>query len=114
MSDLDLADVLRIADEMAAAIDLLAHDAHPTYANTAGWRGGIGGSMLTTGCSVIDPPPGAEWTQYDLPTGPMREWIRLRPQIDLAGIKSRLTSEWMAQLFGPRATGVTEGGEPRG
>lgn len=45
---------------LLAALYVSAYAMHPVYPNTAGWRGGIGGSMITQGCSHIDPPHGNE------------------------------------------------------
>ncbi|AMS02626.1 hypothetical protein BJD55_gp140 [Gordonia phage Yvonnetastic] len=71
----EVAKLRRHADRLALTLDLVLHDAHPVYANTSGWRGGIGGSALTPGCSIIDPPPDSDWTQYDLPSKPLREYL---------------------------------------
>lgn len=41
---------------------MLWGDAHPVYASTAKWRGGIGGQGFTAHCSINEgPPPGQEW-----------------------------------------------------
>lgn len=85
------------ADRLAATVVLLAYDAHPIYPNTSRWGGGIGGQAMTQGCSIIDPPPGEDWTQYDLPTGPARDWINQR-DMDLEAVKRRLKDEWLAEL----------------
>lgn len=98
---LGLTDLLRVADECAVAVVLLAEDAHPAYGNTAGWRGGIGGQAVSFGCSIIDPPPGAEWTQYALPTGPAREWFALRGWVDHVAIGDTLKKRWLDEI-GPR------------
>ena len=98
---LGLTDLLRVADECAVAVVLLAEDAHPAYGNTAGWRGGIGGQAVSFGCSIIDPPPGAEWTQYALPTGPAREWFARRGWVDHIAIGNTLKQRWLDEI-GPR------------
>lgn len=98
---LGLTDLLRVADECAVAVVLLAEDAHPAYGNTAGWRGGIGGQAVSFGCSIIDPPPGAEWTQYALPTGPAREWFARRGWVDRIAIGNTLKQRWLDEI-GPR------------
>lgn len=98
---LGLTDLLRVADECAVAVVLLAEDAHPAYGNTAGWRGGIGGQAVSLGCSIIDPPPGAEWTQYALPTGPAREWFARRVWVDHIAIGDTLKQRWLDEI-GPR------------
>jgi hypothetical protein len=86
-----------VADRLAATVLLLAHDAHPTYGNTAGWRGGIGGAAMTTGCSIIDPPPGSDWTQFDLPTAPVRAWLS-EHAFDIDAVKDELKAEWLESL----------------
>lgn len=88
------------ADRLAAALALALHDAHPVYPSTAGWRGGIGGQALTTGCSIVDPPPDALWTQYDLLSTPLREWIEQHPEFDLHAAKDALREELLAQVRG--------------
>lgn len=45
----------------AAALKLSIVDAHPIYGSTATWHGGVGGQMLTQGCSFSDTPPTEEW-----------------------------------------------------
>lgn len=49
------------ARRLAAALHMALFDAHPAYGSTAGWRGGTGGQMVTTGCSVTDPPPAQQF-----------------------------------------------------
>lgn len=93
MDKLEYEDLLEIANRLAVSVLLLAHDAHPIYSNTAGWRGGIAGSAITGGCSIIDPPPDAEWTQYDLPTSEARKWLQKHP-IDIDKYKEDLIKEW--------------------
>ena len=83
---------------MAAALMLMLYDAHPTYSSTAGWRGGIGGQAITTGCNLIDPPPGGEWACYDLPSGPLREWLNEHPDVDIRAEADALKAELMAHL----------------
>ena len=95
-----LARVEALAERLAASVLLLAHDAHPTYGNTTGWRGGIGGQTITDSCSVIDPPPGANWTQFGLPTTEARKWYQEHP-FDLEATKATLKAEWTAALDGP-------------
>lgn len=95
------------ADELAASVLLLAHDAHPVYANTAGWRGGIGGQAMTPSCSIVDPPPDALWTQCDMPTEVARDWIRTR-DTDWEATKKRLRDRWTAALTPVSTTHATE------
>src|SRR5574338_1696060 len=63
-----LADERRMAGDLAAALLLVLHDAHPVYGNTAGWRGGVGGQTITRGCALVDPPPGFGRPEYDMPS----------------------------------------------
>ena len=86
----ELERVTAMADNLAAALILVLHDAHPVYASTTGWRGGIGGQAMTPSCSIIDPPPDALWTQQDVPSGPAREWLAYRGDFDLDAAKERL------------------------
>ena len=86
-----------MCDRLAASVILLAYDAHPVYANTTGWRGGIGGAAMTPGCSIINPPPGEIWAECDMPTSVAREWIMQR-DTDHAAIKEQLKAEWTAAL----------------
>ena len=95
------------AGDLAAALGLILHDAHPVYGSTAGWRGGIGGQAMTQGCSIIDPPSDADWTQYDMPSEPLREWLNGR-DFDLNAAKERLKAKWSAALADPAET-PTEG-----
>lgn len=95
---------MRVADHaerLAAALALAIYDAHPIYGSTAGWRGGIGGQAITQGCSFIDPPPDAEWTQYDLLSGPLRDFLAETPGFDLDAAKSAMRREFLAMLRPP-------------
>lgn len=75
-------------EQLVAALALALYDAHPVYANTTGWRGGIGGSAITAGCSFNDPPPSDEgWTQMDVLSTPLREWLLGHPEFDLNAAK---------------------------
>lgn len=67
-----------LGDRLAATVSLLLHDAHPVHGSTTTWRGGVGGQALTPACYIIDGPPGSEWTQYDLPSDSLREWVAER------------------------------------
>lgn len=95
------ADVLRrLADRLAAALDLVLHDAHPVYPSTAKWHGGIGGQAITPHCSIINGgPPGDDWAQFDLPSKPLRDYIdHQQARFDLHGTKDDLKREWLAAL----------------
>ena len=85
-------------EDMAAALALLLYDAHPTYGSTSGWRGGIGGRAVTQGCNVVDPPPGAEWAQYDLLSEPLRRYMGAHPGFDLTAAKARVKAAALAAL----------------
>lgn len=82
---------------LAAALALALHDGHPTYGSTARWRGGIGGQTVTTGCSFIDPPPGVTFTQHDLLSTPLREFLAAYP-FDLTQTKANLRTELEQKL----------------
>ena len=96
-----------MCDRLAASVVLLAHEAHPVYGSTTTWRGGIGGQAMTQGCSIIDPPPGADWTQFDLPTSVARDWLRER-DVDLTGLMAALKAEWTAMLRPPTTPSQTQ------
>lgn len=89
-----------VVQDLAAALALMLYDAHPTYANTTGWRGGIGGAAMTPGCSIIDPPPNALWTQYDLLSAPLRAYLDASPGFDLEAAKERVKAAALAALRG--------------
>ena len=42
-------------DRLAGLLHVLMFDMHPTWANTAGRGGGIGGQAITTTCEVLHP-----------------------------------------------------------
>lgn len=85
-------DLQTLSRRLAAALALALHDGHPTYGSTARWRGGIGGQAITTGCSFIDPPPGVTFTQNDVLSTPLREFLAAYP-IDLEQAKANLRAE---------------------
>ena len=89
-----------LTQRLATALALALHDAHPVYGSTAGWRGGIGGQAMTPGCSFIDPAPGQEWTQYDLLSGPLREYLSDHP-FDLDAAKEQMKAELNAAVSLP-------------
>lgn len=94
-----LPDVIDIARRLAAALALALYEGHPVYGNTTGWRGGIGGQTITQGCSFIDPPPGVDFTQHDLLSKPLREFMQAHP-FDLNQAKDALRAELEADLHG--------------
>ncbi|QIG58212.1 hypothetical protein SEA_SKOG_60 [Gordonia phage Skog] len=100
------AKLLEHAQRLTGALVLAANDAHPTYSSTAGWRGGIGGQAMTRGCSVIDPPPGEEWTQGSL-DGPAREFLKEYP-FDLQAMRLTLKAELSEEYWGPSDGPVDE------
>ena len=87
-----------VADDMAGALALALHDAHPSYGNTTGWRGGIGGQAITPGCHFNDPPPGEEWAQYDLLSTPLRAYLAEHPDFDLDAAKARVREQALRAL----------------
>lgn len=50
-------EAIDLAEKAVAAASVLQHDLHPSYGTTATWHGGVGGAMITAGCSIIDTPP---------------------------------------------------------
>jgi hypothetical protein len=90
------------AERLAAALSLALHEGHPVYSSTAGWRGGIGGQAMTPGCAFIDPSPGLEFTQYDLLSRPLREYLEQHPSFDLVKAKDALRAELEGEL--PRSS----------
>jgi hypothetical protein len=82
------------ADRLAAALHTALYDAHPTYGSTAGWRGGIGGQAVTTGCASIDPPPGDTWMTQDTLSRVLRTYIdAYGPDLAAAKATLRTTAE---------------------
>lgn len=79
-------------ERLVAALALALLDAHPSYASTAGWHGGVGGQAITRGCSLIDPPPADEWIEGVL-EDVLRSWLRDNPTFDLDAAKKRLQEE---------------------
>ena len=88
-----LAAVEAHAQRLAAGMALVIYDAHPIYGSTTLWHGGIGGAAITSHCSIVNgPPPGDDWTQYDLPSKPLREFVEAFP-FDLNAAKDALKRE---------------------
>jgi hypothetical protein len=102
----------RLVTKMAAALLLMCHDAHPSYANTTGWRGGIGGQSITQGCNIIDPPPGDEWAQWDMPSMPLREWLAQHPEVDVRAEADALKAELLREIHGNRADRIDPDAKP--
>lgn len=85
--------VLRHAERLAAALALVLYDAHPVFGSTAKWRGGVGGRMITSHCSLTQgTPPGDEWAEHDLPSKPLREFLAEHP-VDLDAVKAAVKAE---------------------
>lgn len=98
-------DARRAARELevrvAASLYAVLWSAHSTHGNTAGPRGGIGGQAITAHCHILDPYPSSmNWTQMDLPSEFLREWITAHPDVDIAAEATMLTSRWLEQLNG--------------
>ncbi len=89
---------LTMCERLAASLALAIHDAHPVYSSTAKWRGGIGGQAMTQGCSFIDPPPDDDWTQYDLLSTALREYMLGSPEFDLGAAKKSMKEELLGKL----------------
>jgi len=89
-------------ERLAATLHLVLHDAHRSYSNTAGWRGGIGGQAITMGCAFTDPAPDQEYTQYDLPSTALREFMTEHPDFDLNAAAELMRQELTAILNEPK------------
>ena len=93
------------ASRLAASLALTLYDAHPVYGSTALWYGGIGGQAITAHCAIINGgPPGMEWTESDLPSMALREFIAATPGFDLDAAKAAMLADLRAAL----ATGEGE------
>ncbi len=84
--------------ELAAALYLMIYEAHRSYANTAGWRGGIGGQAITFSCGYLDPAPDQEWTIGDMPSEPLREWLQQHPDVNIQERAEKLKARWIGYL----------------
>ena len=84
--------------ELAAALYLMIYEAHRSYANTAGWRGGIGGQAITFSCGYIDPAPDQEWTTGDMPSEPLRAFLAANPGVDIKAKAEELKLRWTEWL----------------
>jgi hypothetical protein len=85
--------------KLAASLYALIYGAHTMHGNTTGPRGGIGGSAMTAHCHVIDPYPASmNWTQLDLPSEFLREWIKANPNVDIQAEADALKARWLEQL----------------
>lgn len=90
-----------IETKLAASLYAVLWLAHTTHGNTTGSRGGIGGQAITSHCHILDPYPASmNWTQLDLPSEFLREWIMTHPDVDIAAEATMLTSRWFEQLNG--------------
>lgn len=93
-------------ERLAATLHLILHDAHQMYANTATWHSGPGvmaGQAFTMGCAFKDPAPDQEFYQYDIPSGPLREFITSNPDFDLTAAAEQMRQEFEAVLRGESA-----------
>ena len=87
------------ASRLAASLALTLYDAHPIYGSTALWYGGIGGQAITAHCAIINGgPPGMEWTESDLPSMALREFIAATPDFDLDAAKAAMLTDLRAAL----------------
>lgn len=87
------------ASRLAASLALTLYDAHPVYGSTALWYGGIGGQAITAHCAIINGgPPGMEWTESDLPSMALREFIAATPGFDLDAAKAAMLADLRAAL----------------
>ena len=94
-----LAAVEAHASRLAASLALTLYDAHPVYGSTALWYGGIGGQAITAHCAIINGgPPGMEWTESDLPSMALREFIAATPGFDLDAAKAAMLADLRAAL----------------
>lgn len=87
-------------ERLAATLWLILRDAHKWYSSTATWRGGVGGQAITMGCAFKDPAPGQEYTQYDLPSKAVREFIQEHPDFDLEAASEAMRQELLDGLYG--------------
>jgi len=83
------------ANGLAAALHMALYDAHPAYGSTAGWRGGVGGQMVTPGCSMIDPPPDHAFLA-DALSGPLTDFRRIYGSDD-GQARERILTEMRAR-----------------
>lgn len=89
--------------KLAASLYAVLYLAHTTHGNTTGPRGGIGGQAITSHCHIVS-PYGASmaWTQLDLPSEFLHEWIKSHPEVDIAAEATQLTTRWHSQLTSPK------------
>lgn len=94
-----VAEVEALAERLAASLALVLYDAHPVYGSTTLWRGGIGGQAMTAHCAIIHGgPPGMEWTESDLPSMALREFITATPGFNLDAAKADMLTDLRAAL----------------
>ncbi len=87
-------------ERLAATLHLVLHDAHRMYGSTATHHGGIGGRAITMGCAFKDPAADQEWCQYDIPSGPLRDFLTANPGFDLTAAAEEMRQEFEAVLRG--------------
>lgn len=89
----------RHAERLAASLLAVLRDAHPTFPSTAKWHGGLGGSAITSHCSLTQgAAPGTEWAEYGLHEEPLRDFLREHPDFDITATKNDLITEWNKHL----------------
>ena len=94
-----VAAVEALAERLAASLALVLYDAHPVYGSTALWHGGIGGQAITAHCAIVHGgPPGMEWTESDLPSMALREFIAATPGFNLDAAKAAMLTDLRAAL----------------
>ncbi|CAM3310892.1 hypothetical protein [Tsukamurella hominis] len=104
----------RHAERLAASLLAILRDAHPTFPSTAKWHGGIGGSAITPHCSITQgSAPGTEWAELGLHEGPLRDFLRSRPDFDVQAAKNALIDEWKSQVSGDHLHASRPGGAAR-
>lgn len=98
--DEEIARLKELNARLATTVLMVTYDAHPTYPNTTGPRGGIGGQAMTGWCNVIHgyDKNDAVW-QYGIHTRDAREVVR-EEEINLDQMKEKLMKEWMEELNG--------------
>ena len=86
---------LEHAQLLAAALAAVLYDAHPSFASTAKWSGGIGGQAITSHCSLTQgAAPGTEWAEAGIHEDPLREFLADHPDFDLQAARAQIIAEW--------------------
>lgn len=84
---------------LAASLYAVLYNAHTVHSNTTGPHGGVGGQAITSHCHIIHPHPASMyWTQLDLPSEFLREWIKKHPDVDIAAEAKLLQERWLKRL----------------